>query len=99
MSSRRLLVLVSALPDDSAFAQAVRQGDWSTEEYLRAATVNELRSLRVDQASLQGQKMDMTFVESPRQVEDREDDADEKRQIRSEILRQLGVSDQEESDE
>ena len=91
MSSRRLLVLVSSLPEDSTFARAVRQGDWSTEQYLRAATVNELRSLRVDQASLQGQKMDMAYVESPRQIEDREDDADEKQQIRSQILRQLGV--------
>jgi len=91
MSSRRLLVLVSALPDDSAFAQAVRDGDWSVEEYLRAATVNELRSLRVDQAALQGQKLEMTFVESPRQIEDREDDSEEKQQIRAQILRQLGT--------
>jgi hypothetical protein len=99
MSSRRLLVLVSALPDDSAFASSVRDGDWSVEEYLRAATVNELRSLRVDQASLQGQKLEMTYVESPSQVADREEDAEEKQQIRAQILMHLGVSNEEESDE
>jgi hypothetical protein len=91
MSSRRLLVLVQALPEDSTFARAVREGDWSTEQYLRAATVNELRSLRVDQASLQGQKMDMAFVESPSQVADREEDSEEKQQIRAQILMHLGV--------
>lgn len=89
MSSRRLLVLVSALPDDSAFAKAVRGGDWSLAEYLRAATVNELRSLRVDQAAVHQQRLEMSYVESPRQIEDREDDAEEKAAIRKQILTQL----------
>jgi hypothetical protein len=54
-----------------------------------AATVNELRSLRVDQAALKGQQLDMSYVESPRQVEEREEDFEQKQQIRAEILKQL----------
>lgn len=89
MSSRRLLNLVAALPDDSAFGRAVRDGDWSLEQYLRAATVNELRSMRVEQAAFHQRELDMQWVESPRQIEDSEEESENKRAIRESILKQL----------
>lgn len=98
MSSRRLLNLVAALPDDSAFAKAFRDGDWSLEQYLRAATVNELRSLRVEQAAFNQRELDMQWVESPRQIEEAEEDSEKKREIREQILKQLKPASKEESD-
>jgi hypothetical protein len=50
MSSRRLLVLLKGLDAESEYKTATRNGDWSDKTYMRAATVNELRLLRVDQA-------------------------------------------------
>lgn len=99
MSSRRLLNLVYALPDDSAFARSMRDGDWSLEQYLRAATVNELRSMRVEQAAFHQRDLDMEWVESPRQIENSEEESEQKRAIRESILQQLMPRQEEESGE
>lgn len=89
MSSRRLLVLLRFLPDDSEFKKALRDGDWSHQQYLDAGLLNEIRLLRVDQAALSGQSMDYSLLESPAQIEQRERDAERYRNVRTDILRQL----------
>jgi len=69
MSSRRLIALLQHLPDDSAFKRAHRDGDWGFDEYMWAGIVNEVRLLRSDQAAINGQKMDISLIESPSQLE------------------------------
>jgi hypothetical protein len=89
LSSRRLCAVIKALPDDSAFRKATRDGDWSDYEYLVAATVNELRTMRADNAAMNGQKLDVAYVHSPRQAEEDALDKKQKAQIRESILKQL----------
>jgi len=68
MSSRRLLCLIDALPDDSAYWKERRDGDWDDRMYLLAAQVNEMRRLRADQAAIHADvKMDVDPVVSPAQ--------------------------------
>jgi hypothetical protein len=89
MSSRRLLVLLKGLDAESEYKTATRNGDWSDKTYMRAATVNELRLLRVDQAALNGEKMEVTLMESPAQREARAEEEAEHHAIRTGILAQL----------
>ncbi len=90
MSSRRLLVLIDALPDDSAFWRERRDGDWSAQEYINAAVVNELRLLRADQAAIHADnKMEVNLVESPAQVRQDEELAERTRNARKHIMSQL----------
>lgn len=89
MSSRRLLVLLENLPEDSAFKRAVRNGDWGFNEYLQAGLLNEIRLLRIDQAAINGQKMDADLLESPAQIERREELNRERETQRAGILAQL----------
>ena len=90
MSSRRLLVLIDALPDDTAYWKERRDGDWSAKEYIEAAIVNELRLLRADQAAIHTEnKMEVNLVESPSQAKKDEDLAERGRQARSRIMSEL----------
>lgn len=89
MSSRKLLALLEHLPDDSAFKKATRNGDWNFGEYLQAGVLNEIRLLRIDQAALNGQKMDAELLESPAQIERREELNREREVHRAGILAQL----------
>jgi hypothetical protein len=89
MSSRRLLVLLEGLPDDSLYRKARRDGDWSDGEYLRAALINEVRLLRVDQAALQGQKMEATLLRSPAQLDAEKEEEAKNLAVRTGILAQL----------
>lgn len=88
MSSRRLLVLLKGLHPRSLF-QTERRGDWSDDEYRQAAVVNELRLLRVDQAAINGEKMEAVLMESPRQIEAADDVRAERNAQRAGILAQL----------
>lgn len=54
-----------------------------------AAIVNELRLLRVDQASINGQTMKPTLIESPLQVKVREKEEAERRVVQRTISKQL----------
>lgn len=54
MSSRRLLVLVTKLPETSAFKTAAREHDWPLQAQLQTATVNEIKALRGDMWALIG---------------------------------------------
>lgn len=42
MSSAELLDILEFLPDASAYQTALRGGDWSTKEYLRARLIKEV---------------------------------------------------------
>ena len=89
MSSRRLLVILKALDEDSEYHTARRNGDWSDKQYMRAATVNELRLLRVDQAAINGSKMEAVLMESPAQREAKAELEAEHNAVRTGILAQL----------
>lgn len=95
LSSRRLLLLAKNLPATSAFKrEAQRNGDWSDDEYIQAGILNELRLLRTDFAAVNGSRMEPTLVESPRQIEVREEDTEEKARLRRHIIRQLNIGKQ-----
>lgn len=42
MTSAELLDILEFLPDESAYQTALRGGDWSTREYLRARLIKEV---------------------------------------------------------
>lgn len=89
MSSRRLIALLRHLPEDSAFKRATREGDWTFQEYMQAGIVNEVRLLRIDQAAINGHKMEADLIESPAQIERREELNRVKGAHRAGILAQL----------
>lgn len=89
MSSRKLLALLQHLPEDAAFKRALRNGDWGFNEYMQAGVLNEIRLLRIDQAAINGQKMDAELIESPAQLERKEEQARVVAAHRAGILAQL----------
>jgi hypothetical protein len=92
MSSRRLLLLIDKIQTDpdSMLARERRDQDWSLEEYLRAAQVNELRRWRADYAALKGgHKMDVVTVDSPAQQQDSEGDKKRFADVREHLLSQM----------
>src|SRR6478609_9292589 len=90
MSSRRLLCLIAALDDDSAYWRERRDGDWSVKEYLDAAMVNELRLLRSDQAAIhRNEKMEVHLVESPSEQLKDEALVEKARDVRQHLITQL----------
>lgn len=90
MSSRRLLVLIDALPEDGAYWKERRDGDWSPAQYVQAALVNELRLLRADQAAIHTEsKMDVHLMESPSQRKEEEKQAERAKLLRNRIMSEL----------
>lgn len=90
MSSRRLLCLIDALPDDSAYWRERRDGDWSWRQYMAATLVNELRLLRADAAAIHANhKMDISLIESPSQLQETEKLAERQRGVREHVLAQM----------
>lgn len=91
MSSRRLLCLIDALPeDDTAYWRERRDGDWSAREYINAAIVNELRLMRADQAAIHtDEKMDVSLVESPAQAKQDEEMSQRVKDVRAHLKAQL----------
>jgi hypothetical protein len=89
MSSRKLLILLKALDEDGEYKTARRNGDWSDKRYTQASIVNELRMLRVDQAAINGSKMDAVLMESPAQLEAKAEEQAERTAVRTGILAQL----------
>lgn len=72
ISNRRMLLLIRKLPVDSAFKTALR-GDWNIDQYLSAATVNELRAMRADLWMIHRKAaLAYEWVESPRVQQQRE---------------------------
>ena len=89
MSSRRLLALLEALPPESAYWRARRDGDWSSDEYARWMTVNELRLLRADHAAVHEMKLDVTLARSPAQLREDAELQQRREEARRNILAQL----------
>ena len=56
MSSRRLLILLEHLPEDSAFKIAYREGDWPLQSQLATGTLNEIKAMRSDLYALIGKE-------------------------------------------
>jgi hypothetical protein len=54
LSSRRLIVLIDNLPDDSAYKTALRGGYWSESQLIAAQTHNELAFLRSSYYAVNG---------------------------------------------
>lgn len=85
MDSRRFLTLIDALPDESMFKTwAVRGGDWNSDQYIAARTVNEIALSRADGKGYMPQ-----LIRSPLQMAE-EEAADKYRASRhDDNLRQL----------
>jgi hypothetical protein len=65
-------VLISKLPDDSAFKTALRD-DWNIDQHLSAAVVTELRAMRGDLWAIhRGIPFPFKPVESPKARRKRE---------------------------
>jgi hypothetical protein len=90
MSSRELWALLQHLPHDSATQRARRDGDWSEREYLLPLLINEVKSLRADQAALAGQRMRPTFISSPAERKEKVEDRREYFAVRELLKSQIG---------
>lgn len=89
LSSRRLLALISKLPDRSLFKAEWRR-DWSQDQYTEAAILNEIRIMRAENAVFAGREYrEPMLVKSPRQQEADRLDAELKDDIRAGIRAQL----------
>jgi hypothetical protein len=90
MSSRRLLALIDALPDDSAYLRERRDGDWSEREYMWAVLVNEIKLLRAEQAAIHaGHDMKVNMFESPLARLEQELEQERVKQLRAHVLEQM----------
>lgn len=90
MSSRRLLTLITHLPDTSATKTAVRHGDWNDDRYLSAAAVNEIRLMRADLAGIfAGGGEEPQLFRSPAQEKAIADRERERESLRAKVLRTL----------
>lgn len=90
MSSRELWVLIRHLPDDSATKKAMREGDWTEEQYINARLVNEIAYFRADHAAIHAShKMRVEPLESPAQRAERAEQDRARADIRSFMLAQL----------
>lgn len=89
LSSRRLILLVFKLPDDSLFKTEWRL-DWSPKQYNDAAILNELRIMRAENAVFAGREYrEPILMKSPRQQEADQIDEELKNDIRAGIRAQL----------
>lgn len=90
MSSRRLLALIDALPEDSSYWRERRDQDWSERDYMYAVIANELKLLRAEQAAIHAQyDMKINLFESP--LEKRETEREQKRvaELRKHVMEQM----------
>ena len=89
LSSRRLVVLLDQLPDESTFRQAATE-DWSMTRKLAVAQINELRIMRAENTVLAGgEYQEPQLIKTPSQHLADEMDAEEKAKIRVGIMSQL----------
>lgn len=84
MSSRRLLVLIEHLPEDSAFKTAASGGDWPIGAQLTTGVWNEVKALRCDLANVPFKP-----VLSPGAQREREAKRDVTRAAHDEVMAQL----------
>ncbi|ABD57997.1 tail assembly chaperone [Mycobacterium phage Porky] len=84
-----LNIVYGGLDDKSVTKTAMREGDWSPDEYAQAATVNELRLLRADQAAISGRSFDVNLMKSPAQLKAEMEESQVKSRIQERISKQL----------
>jgi hypothetical protein len=90
MSSRELWVFITHLPDLSATKKAMREGDWTEDQYIAARLVNELSFFRADHAAVHAQhKMRPEPIQSPAQRKEKVDNQRRYREVRSMLLAQM----------
>jgi hypothetical protein len=78
------------LPDDSETKKAMREGDWTEQQYLLARLINELAYFRADHAAVHANhKMRIDPIESPAQRSQRAQETKERHQIHSMLRAQL----------
>lgn len=65
MSSRRLLVLVRHLPEESVTKRAMAQDPWPLMTHLLVTVVNEQRLARADYAAAHGERTKPTLIPRP----------------------------------
>lgn len=65
MSSRRLVVLVQHLSDESATKRAMAEDPWPLMTHLLVSVVNEQRLARADYASAHGESVKPTLIPRP----------------------------------
>lgn len=78
------------LPDESATKKAMREGDWTEQQYMTARLINELAYFRADHAAVHANhKMRIDPIESPAQRAERAKEARQRQQIHSMLRAQL----------
>lgn len=78
------------LPEDSETKKAMREGDWSEQQYMTARLINELAYFRADHAAVHANhKMRVEPIESPAQRAERRKEDQQRRQIHSMLRAQL----------
>lgn len=80
---------IQHLPDRSATAKAKREGDWSDDQYVAARIANTLTYFRADHAAVNGEKMSVEPLESPRQQAERAERDRHRRDVGSMLRAQL----------
>lgn len=65
MSSRRLVILVKHLPDDSATKRAMAEDPWPLMTHLLVSVVNEQRLARADYAAAHGESVKPHLIPRP----------------------------------
>lgn len=65
MSSRRLVLLVKHLPDDSATKRAMAEDPWPLMTHLLVSVVNEQRLARADYAAAHGERVKPHLIPRP----------------------------------
>lgn len=65
MSSRRLVILVKHLPDDSATKRAMAEDPWPLMTHLLVSVVNEQRLARADYATVHGERVKPPLIPRP----------------------------------
>jgi hypothetical protein len=89
MSSRRLLILIKHLPEDSAFKVAYRD-DWPLRDHLTTGVWNEIKAMRGDLWAFLGQER-LTFkpVLPPSSERERAQNQAESRKAHDDVIAQL----------
>lgn len=89
LSSRRLLTIVSLLPNDSAFKLEATE-DWSLDTRLLSGVLNELRIMRSENAVFNGNDYrEPNLVKSPSQVMAEQITTEHNTNVRTGIMAQL----------
>lgn len=74
MTSRELWVLLEQMPEDSATATALRDGEWTTDRHLLVRIANQLALSRADFVNSHGGNLTPEPILTPTQVRVQEEE-------------------------